>query len=52
MTSGKEVFETTNGGTNWTRICKIGSEGIQDMYLTKPNILWICTNNALYSLKL
>jgi photosystem II stability/assembly factor-like uncharacterized protein len=52
MTSGKEVFETNNGGTNWTRICKLGNQTINDMYFTKPDILWVCTENALYSSKL
>lgn len=52
MTSGKEVFETNNGGTNWTRICKLGNQTINDMYFTKPGMLWVCTENSLYSLKL
>jgi photosystem II stability/assembly factor-like uncharacterized protein len=52
MTSDNEIFETNNGGTIWNRICKFGNSSVYDMYFTKPDILWICTSNSLYSLKL
>ena len=34
--SGREVFETTDGGTSWTRSCKIGKENFQS--ITKQGI--------------
>lgn len=52
MTSDNEIFETNNGGTSWNRICKFGNMSVYDMYFTKPDILWICTSNSLYSFKL
>lgn len=49
---GKNIYETTDGGTTWARSARVGASAVNDICFDGHNTLWAITEEGPLTLKL